>query len=141
VLFVLLAVSITASAQDASSVPSNRDLVARAKSVYVDSETFYMKRERLESCLLKSPEFKAWNLQITNNKEAADLWVEVKRIPFTNHFTYTVTDRGTEIILMAGKVDSLGGTVYQMISDNIIHTMKEFRGDPLPHEDKKEASN
>ena len=138
---VLFAISVTALAQDASSVPSNRELAARAKSVYVDSETFYMKRERLESCLLKSPEFKVWKLQITNNKNDADLWIEVKRIPFTNHFTYTVTDRGTEIILMAGKVDSLGGTVYQMISDNIIHTMKEFRGNPLPQEEKKEASN
>jgi hypothetical protein len=138
---VLFAISLAALAQEASSIPTNKELAARAKSVYVDSETFYMKRERLEGCLLKSDEFKAWNLQITNNKNAADLWVEVKRIPFTNHFTYTVTDRNTEIIIMAGKVDSLGGTVYQMISDRIIHTMKEFRGDPLPQQEKKQASN
>jgi hypothetical protein len=55
----------------------------------------------------------------------------VKRIPFSNHFTYTVTDRRTETIVMAGKVDSLAGTVYGLIADEIVHKMKGFRGDPL----------
>jgi hypothetical protein len=142
-LFLILFLSVSAAfAQPGSQapdnrVPDNKDLVAKAHSLYVQSDTFYMKRERLESCLLKSSEFKAWNLQLTNSKDSADLVVEVKRIVFTNHFTYTVTDRNTDIIVMAGKVDSLAGTVYQMISDRIIHTMKEFRGDPLPHDSQK----
>jgi hypothetical protein len=138
---LLLAILIVTTAgaglaQSDSRTPDNKALVSKAHSLYVQSDTFYMKRERLESCLLKSPEFKAWDLQLTNSKDSADLLVEVKRIVFTNHFTYTVTDRNTEIIVMAGKVDSLAGTVYQLISDSIIHTMKEFRGDPLPHDAK-----
>lgn len=136
VLIFLFAASMIALGQDGSSTPDNKALVAKARSMYVDSETFYMKKERLQSCLLKSPEFKAWNLQITSDKNAADLVVEVKRIVFTNHFTYTVTDRATNIVVMAGKVDSLAGTVYQMIADNIVHTMKEFRGNPLPARQK-----
>jgi hypothetical protein len=32
---------------------------------------------------------------------------------------------------MAGKVDSLAGTVYGLIADEIVHKMKVFRGDPL----------
>jgi hypothetical protein len=52
-------------------------------------------------------------------------------VPFTNHFTYTVTDRATDTIVMAGKVDSLAGTVYGLIADEIVHKMKVFRGDPL----------
>src|SRR5262249_3728130 len=124
-------------AQSDGPIPDNKTLVSKAHSLYVQSDTFYMKRERLEGCLLKSPEFKAWNLQLTTSRNSADLLVEVRRIVFTNHFTYTVPDRNTEIIVMAGKIDSLEGTVYQLISDSIIHTMKEFRGDPLPHEAQK----
>jgi len=136
-LLLATLIFITASAAFAQSdprTPDNKELVSKAHTLYVQSDTFYMKRERLEGCLLKSPEFKAWNLQLTNSKDSADLLVDVKRIVFTNHFTYTVTDRTTDIIVMAGKIDSLEGTVYQLISDRIIHTMKEFRGDPLPHD-------
>ena len=133
----ILTTTLAAVAQSDPRVPDNKELVSKAHTLFVQSDTFYMKRERLEGCLLKSPEFKAWNLQLTNSKDSADLLVEVKRIPFTNHFTYTVTDRNTDILVMAGKIDSLEGTVYQLISDSIIHTMKEFRGDPLLPEAKK----
>ena len=59
------------------------------------------------------------------------MFVHVKRVPFSNHFSYTVTDRETETIVMAGKVDSLGGTVYGQIAKEIVHKMKVLRGDPL----------
>lgn len=91
-----------------------------------------MKREALESSLLGQPEFKAWDLQITGKEELADMVVRVKRVPFSNHFSYTVTDRGTDTIVMAGKVDSLAGTVYGRIAWEIVDKMKTFRGNPLP---------
>ena len=91
-----------------------------------------MKREALQSSLLGRAEFKAWEMQITQKKQLADLWIEVRRVPFSNHFSYTVTDRGTETIVMAGKVDSLAGTVYGLIADEIVHKMKVFRGSPVP---------
>jgi hypothetical protein len=112
-------------------LPTNKELVSRARSVYVESKTFYMKHEHLESSLLGRAEFKAWEMQITNRKNLADLLVQVKRVPFSNHFNYTVTDRQTQTVVMAGKVDSLAGTVYGLIADEIVHKMKEFRGDPL----------
>jgi hypothetical protein len=91
-----------------------------------------MKREALESSLLGQAEFKAWNLQVTGKKELADMVVRVKRVPFSNHFSYTVTDSTTETIVMAGKVDSLAGTVYGRIAKEMVDKMKVLRGDPLP---------
>jgi len=133
ILLLLVVASTTlALAQKDDSLPTNQELVARARSVYVHSNTFYMKREHLQSSLLGRAEFKAWGLQITQRKDLADLWIEVRRVPFTNHFNYTVTDRSTETIVMAGKVDSLAGTVYGLIADEIIHKMKVFRGSPIP---------
>jgi hypothetical protein len=80
--------------------------------------------------LLGRPEFKAWDLQVSGNEERADMLIVVKRIPFTNHFTYTVTDRSTDTIVMAGAIDSLGGTVYGLIADEIVQKMKAIREEP-----------
>jgi hypothetical protein len=128
---VLLALVKLGSAQDNRRLPTNKELVAKAQSIYVQSDSFYMKRENLESSLLGRAEFKAWDFQITGKRDLADLLIRVRRVPFTNHFTYTVTDRATDTIVMAGKVDSLAGTVYGLIADEIVHKMKVFRGDPL----------
>jgi hypothetical protein len=133
-LFLTLIAFISSAgfAQQSSRLPDNRELVTKARSYYVETDTFYMKREALESSLLGQAEFKAWDLQVTGKKDLADMIVRVKRVPFSNHFSYTVTDSNTETIVMAGKVDSLAGTVYGRIAKEIVEKMKVLRGDPLP---------
>jgi hypothetical protein len=128
---LILAISTAAFAQQGSRLPDNKELVSRARSFYVQSDTFYMKREALESSLLGQKEFKAWNLQITGNETLADMVIRVKRVPFSNHFSYTMTDRATDTIVMAGKVDSLAGTVYGRIAKEIVDKMVVLRGDPI----------
>ena len=132
-LAIVMAVAFKSLSQETETrrIPTNKELVSRAQSVYVETDSFYMKRENLESSLLGRAEFKAWDMQITGRPQQADLLIHVRRVPFTNHFTYTVTDRVTDTIVMAGKVDSLAGTVYGLIADEIVHKMKVFRGDPL----------
>ena len=129
--FALISLSTVSFAQQSSRLPDNKELVTKAHSFYVDSDTFYMKPEALQSSLLGRAEFKAWDLQLTGRRDLADMVIRVHRIPFSNHFTYTVTDRDTATIVMAGKVDSLAGTVYGLIADEIVHKMKVLRGDPL----------
>jgi hypothetical protein len=134
---LILFISSLGLAQQSSRLPDNKELVSRARSYYVETDTFYMKREALESSLLGQAEFKAWDLQITGKRELADMVVRVKRIPFSNHFSYTVTDRETDTVVMAGKVDSLAGTVYGRIAKEIVEKMVALRGKPLA---KPEAS-
>ncbi len=133
--------AFTALAQSSSPIPDNRELVARARSYYVESDSFYMKREALESSLLGQAEFNAWDLQVTERADLADMIVHVKRVPFSNHFSYTVRDRATDTVVMAGKVDSLAGTVYGRIAKEMVEKMVALRGDPLPHESKKKAQD
>ena len=128
---LFLALSTAAIAQQNPQLPHNKELVTKARSFYVQSDTFYMKREALESSLLGQKEFKAWDLQITGNENLADMLIRVKRVPFSNHFSYTVTDRATDTIVMAGKVDSLAGTVYGRIAKEIVEKMVALRGDPV----------
>jgi hypothetical protein len=134
---LILLVSSASFAQNSSRLPDNKELVSKARSFCVQSDTFYMKREALESSLLGQAEFKAWDLQITGKVELADMLVRVKRVPFSNHFSYTVTDRDTDTIVMAGKVDSLRGTVYGRIAKEIVEKMVRLRGNPLPGGSKK----
>ena len=140
-LSLIFALSSACFAQQETRLPDNKELVSKARSLCVKSDTFYMKREALQSSLLGRAEFKAWDLQITGREELADLLVRVRRIPFSNHFTYTVTDRETQTIVMAGKVDSMAGTVYGLIADEIVHKMKVLRGDPLPQKHEKQATS
>lgn len=138
-LTLIFVISSAGFAQQEARLPDNKELVSKARSFYVHSDTFYMKREALQSSLLGQAEFKAWNLQVTSKKELADMLVRVKRVPFSNHFSYTVTDRATDTIVMAGKVDSLAGTVYGQIAKEIMEKMVRLRGNPLaaPAETKK----
>jgi hypothetical protein len=131
-LVFVLVISSAGFAQQRTRLPDNKELVLRARSFFVHSDSFYMKREALESSLLGQAEFKAWDLQITSRSDLADMLVRVKRVPFSNHFSYTVTDRETETIVMAGKVDSLAGTVYGQIAKEIVEKMVRLRGNPLP---------
>ena len=141
-LFLTLMAFISSAgfAQQSSRLPDNRELVTKARSYHVETDTFYMKREALESSLLGQAEFKAWDLQVTGKKDLADMIVRVKRVPFSNHFSYTVTDSNTETIVMAGKVDSLAGTVYGRIAKEIVDKMKVLRGDPLPAQKEAQQS-
>ena len=130
-LFFLTLISIISSisfAQQGSRLPDNKELVQRHAAYYVESDSFYMEREALESSLLGQKEFKAWDLQVTERKDLADMIVRVKRVPFSNHFSYTVTDRETDTIVMAGKVDSLAGTVYGRVAKEIVEKMVALRG-------------
>ena len=140
-LTLMAFISSVSFAQQGSRLPDNRELVTRARSYYVETDTFYMKREALESSLLGQKEFKAWDLQVTGRKDLADMVVRVKRVPFSNHFSYTVTDRETDTIVMAGKVDSLAGTVYGRVAKEIVDKMVALRGNPLkPENGEKQAS-
>lgn len=139
-LTLILAFSNAGHAQQSSRLPDNKELVTKARSFYVESDTFYMKREALQSSLLGQAEFKAWDLQITSRKDLADMLVEVRRVPFSNHFSYTVTHRETDTIVIAGKVDSLSGTVYGRIAKEIVEKMVVLRGNPLPQKSEKQPA-
>ena len=47
-LLSLVLISSVGFAQQSSRLPDNKELVTRARSYYVETDTFYMKREALE---------------------------------------------------------------------------------------------
>ena len=103
-----------------------RELLARGKTLYVESDTFYVKREEMQKGLLKHEEFTRWGLQFTDDPRRADFVLLVRRAAFQNNFPYTLTDRQTKTVLMAGEVNSFLGTVPGKIAAQLSEKLKPF---------------
>ncbi len=132
ILAAMLMAAATGLAQTQHKLPSNDQLLSQATSFYIESRTFYMKPEQLQSALLHHSEFKDWDLQITENKKLADIVISVRRVQFQNNFDYTLTDQATGTIVMAGQVNSLFGTVYGKIANDIVGKLKKIRTSSTP---------
>ena len=108
------------------ATPSNNEVLARAKKIFVISETFYVKKEQLESGLINRKELAGWGIQVVDSEKAADLILRVKRAPFQSNFPFTFTDRESKIVVLGGTVSSHFGTVPGRIADRLADRLKEI---------------
>jgi len=120
-MFVLLA-----AAQDTPRAATNGEILAKGKVFFVKSGTYFAKKEEIEKGLLKNEDLDRLGVQVTGNENEADFVLHVKRAAFQNNFPYTVTDRSTGRIIMAGEPNSLGGTVPGKIAADIANKLKRI---------------
>ena len=111
----------------ASPVTDPRAILRAARLIYIRKKSVYFKAPELENELRKRPEFQSWGLAITRNEGDADLIVEVGRKVFTTRFIYTVIDPRTDIVVISGKLSSLGGTLATKIAKRLIEQMRQMR--------------
>lgn len=124
------AASVQAGAASDTNAPaelSNNELLARAKKIFVISETFYVKKEQLESGLINRKELAGWGIQVVDSEKAADLILRVKRAPFQSNFPFTFTDRESKIVVLGGTVSSHFGTVPGKIADRFVDKLKVIK--------------
>src|SRR5215204_2563228 len=79
---------------------SPRAMLARTRTLYVESGTSYFEPVQFQNALRERDEFEAWQLLILDGyqkRSVADLLVEIDRPLFTFTFTYKLTDRATGI--------------------------------------------
>src|SRR5579863_7488833 len=96
-IFLFLLVASCGFGQGSSVSPSTTttpalardEVLARAKTVYVISQTFYVKKEQLESGLINNKSLAARGIQVVESQKEADLVLTVKRAPFQNNFPFT----------------------------------------------------
>jgi hypothetical protein len=120
-MFVLLA-----AAQDAPRPTTNRELLAKGHTFFIKTDTVFVVKEELEKGLLKNEDLDRMGVQVTENENEADFVLKVRRVPFQNNFPYTVTDRNTGRVIMAGEPNSLGGTVPGKIAADIARKLKRI---------------
>jgi len=97
-----------------------------AKSIYVTSSSLLVGSSVVEDKLQKRPEFSQLGLVITRDLDSADLILQLDHDVFTK-YVYTVTDRKTAILVAAGKMSSLGGTVAGKVAKRFLEQVQEAR--------------
>ena len=108
-------------------------ILAEARSIKIESYTELMQNENLEAELLQQPEFESLGLELVQDScrcsQRADLVIKVQRSPFTTSFPYSVSDPSSGVIVTAGRVNSLGGTVYHKIARDLIKAIQDARAE------------
>ena len=100
------------AAEQAPETPANdpKSLLARARVIYITSETKFFKPVQLQGALRKRSEFDALQLSMVDAAfGGADVLIEIDRPIFTYYFTYKIIDRKTTVVLGAGKVTAFDG--------------------------------
>lgn len=106
--------------------------LARARILYVSSNTSFFEDVQLQNALRKRAEFDTWGMAIMDDyqkRTVADIQIEIDRPLFTYTFTYKITNRNG-IILTTGKVTAFDGNdAAPKLAQRIIEEMKIARGE------------
>lgn len=84
-------------------------IFAGSRTLYVTSRSTLFKPVQLVNELRKRRELADWNLSLVNEREVADLVLEIDHVPLTWEFNYSVRHPRTGVIVSAGKVYAWGG--------------------------------
>ena len=104
---------------------SNNELLARSRSIYVVSDSVFVKKADMEKYLLRQKELEEYKLHVVQKKDDADLILSIKRIAFTNNFPYSITDRVSSIVIMQGEINALPSKVPPQIAAALAEKLKE----------------
>ena len=109
------------------AAPDRAALLRSARVLYVDSHSAYLNSSLLEERLVERAEFSRMGLQITRNREEADLILEVERSIFTSKFTYSIVDPKSRLLLASGRAGSLFGTASGRIARRFLRQLAQAR--------------
>jgi hypothetical protein len=92
------------------------------RRIFVRSTSLFVGRAVLEDKLFKRSEFKQLGFGITRDQSDADLILELRHDVFTM-YVFTVVDAKTGVVLLSGKLSSLGGTVAGKVAKRFVKEM------------------
>jgi mono/diheme cytochrome c family protein len=84
-------------------------LMRSARTIFIESNTVFLKAEKLAGELQKRPEFRALGLAVVTEPKLADIHVELDRPPFTFTYAFTATSPETSLLLTSGEVIAWDG--------------------------------
>ena len=112
---------------------SPKNLLRRARVVFVTSSTSFFESVQLQNELRKREEFDRWEMAIVDRGDrhnTADIIVEIDRPVFTYTFTYQITNRSNGIVLATGKITAFDGNVAApKLAARIMEEIRVARGE------------
>ncbi len=122
---------LAAERSDRAASTRPAEMLRRARTIYVESNTSFFTPIQLQDALRRRDEFETWQLAIVDGwdrRSVADVVVTVDRPLFTYFFTYQLTDRATGIVLASGKVTAWDGNAAAPgLAKKIVEAMKTAR--------------
>ena len=103
-------------------------LLAASKTVYVTSYSNVFKSTQLVNELRKKNELTTWNLTLVDDRDVADLIIDVEHVALTWEFPFTIRHVRTGVIITTGKVYAWGGhDGGTLMADRIISNLTKLR--------------
>ncbi len=81
------------------------------RTIFVESHTIYMKGHFLQDALHLRPELREWGIKIADDRNAADMYIDVTRPFLTFDWVYEMVDLKTGTVLGSGKVIAWDGPI------------------------------
>jgi hypothetical protein len=92
------------------------------RRIFVRSTSLFVGRAVIEDKLIKQPQFNQLGYAITRDEADADLILELRHDVFTM-YVFTILDARTDVVLLSGKLSSLGGTVAGKVARRFVKEM------------------
>ncbi len=97
------------SSEVINTEPEN--ILKNAKIIYIYSHSELISDQMMENSLMKNSDFKNWKLLIVNDRDLADIIINVEHQLFTWDYRFTITDKRTSIVLLSGKTTAWDGKI------------------------------
>src|SRR5438132_5511780 len=118
-----------------------------AQSIFVESHTIWMKGNLLQDTLYTRPEMREWGICIVDDRNGADIYIDVTRPFLTYDWIFKMINPKTGMILGTGKVTVIDGpAAAQRLADrkstrlNSSHTVISYAVFCLKKKKKKKKS-
>ena len=120
-----------------SSVTSAQPIaiLKAAKTAVVISRSAFFTADTLNRALVKEKDFGPLHIVLVQDRRVADLVIEIDRPLFTYHFTYSVIDSRTTIVLFTGRLtafdgDSAAGPIAKALVKEFVNVRKSSTPSP-----------
>ncbi len=103
------------------------EMLRNAKTITIKKSSIHPARQNLEKELFKLPDWKKFNLAITQYQETADLQLEIGHVPltiFTHRYVFRIVDTRSGTIIAAGETTSWG-SLAENLARNIAKELKK----------------
>lgn len=135
------AVMIPAEALDAPKVQSGgsnlttrpapvtpADILRAASTIFVESHTIWMKGNLLQDALYVRPEIRTWGMRIVDDRNGADIYIDVTRPFLTYDWEYKMIHPRSGTVLGTGKVLAIDGpAAAQRLAIDIVNRIRSVR--------------
>jgi hypothetical protein len=104
------------------------DLLVRDRTIYIDTETFFIPLDVMQKALMNQKDWKKVHVKIVGDPKVADMKLKIDRVVFTHIHTFVLSDERSSIVLGAGQVRALDGIIASGdLANQVLKTLLETR--------------